>query len=302
MVGEHGTERQDRRLRRKLARASRFHLMDMVAWVPCRSLRPIRTTLPALQAPRAWLCNSTLLILAFCSPFVGAIAREAPPLPLDATEAFQIAAATGTLILPAGAPDRRSPAIVILQDGEAPDGRASQYTDQLLGAGFVVLEVAQLQPEELGGVLTALAVHPRIAGQPLGLLGFGQGARLAASVVQPLVACALLYPGCDGVVPAPMPGQAVLLMHGAADPANATQACEALAVALTQAGGSVRLRVFASASFAWDRPAFAGEGHAMLPRPDGAGRVRAEAWPALAALSAAEVAGFFAMSLLGPRP
>lgn len=29
---------------------------------------------------------------------------------------------------------------------------------------------------------------------------------------------------------------------------------------------------------------------------------RAEAWPALAALSAAEVAGFFAASLPGPRP
>jgi hypothetical protein len=302
MVGEHGTERQGRRLRRKLARASRFHLMDMVAWVLCRSLRPIRTALPALQAARARLCNPGLLILTFCSPFVGAIAREAPPLPLEATEAFQIAAANGTLILPAGAPDRRSPAIVILQDGEAPDGRASQYTDQLLGAGFVVLELAQLQPDELGGVLTVLAMHPRVAGQPLGLLGFGQGARLAASVAQPVAARALLYPGCDGVVPAPMPGQAVLLMHGGADPANSPPPCEAFGVRLRHAGATLRWRVLPGASYAWDRPSFAGEGHAMLPRPDGAGRVRAEAWPALAALSAAEVAGFFALSLLGRLP
>lgn len=40
----------------------------------------------------------------------------------------------------------------------------------------------------------------------------------------------------------------------------------------------------------------------MLPRPDGMGRVAAQAWPAMTALSAAEVAGFFAASLLGPRP
>ena len=232
-------------------------------------------------------------------------AREAPPEPLEEVESFEAAGATGMLVLPPGAPDRRGPVVVILQDGEAPDGRASPYTDQLLGAGFAVLEISRLPGDSLDALLANLAGHPRMAEQRLGLLGFGAGARLAAALpvsdAAPVAARALLYPGCGGMTPAAMPGQAVLLMHGSADPANPPQSCEALRAALEQGGAAVRLRVFDRASYAWDRPAFAGEGPAMLPRPDGAGRVRAEAWPALTQLSAAEVAGFFAMSLLGLR-
>ncbi|MEI6161497.1 MAG: dienelactone hydrolase family protein [Roseococcus sp.] len=230
------------------------------------------------------------------------VALEAPAEPVEETEAFTAAGATGTLVLPQGAPDRRTPAIVILQDGEEPDGRASLYIDQLLGAGFAVLEMVQVPGDSLDAVLAGLARHPRVAGQPLGLLGFGAGARLAAAMPEPVAARALLYPGCEGIAPAAMPAQPVLLMHGAADPANPAASCENLARALGQVGAAVRLRVLARASYAWDRPGFAGEGHAMLPRPDGAGRVRAEAWPELAAFSAAEVVGFFAASLLGQRP
>lgn len=253
-----------------------------------------------------WLGVAVLLVMLLGAVPPRATAQEPSPEPLEETEAFVAAGAAGTLILPAGAPDRLTPAIVILQDGDAPDGRASAYTDQLLGAGFAVLEMSSLPEAALGAVLATLARHPRLAGQPLGLLGFGGGARLAASLAAPLAgpvaARALLYPGCAGLAPAALPGQAVLLMHGGADPANSLPSCEALGGALHQAGAEVRLRLLTGASYAWDRPAFASEGHAMLPRPDGAGRVRAEAWPALAALSAAEVAGFFAVSLLGHRP
>ena len=253
-----------------------------------------------------------LLASAFLmsSPLMGspapAAAHEAPPEPLEEVESFVAAGAAGMLVLPPGAPDRLGPVVVILQDGEAPDGRASLYTDQLLGAGFAVLEIVRLPGDSLEAVLASLAGHPRMAEQRLGLLGFGAGARLAAALpvseAAPVAARALLYPGCDDMAPAAMPGQAVLLMHGGADPANLPQSCEALGAALEQAGAAVRLRVLDRATYAWDRPAFAGEGHAMLPRPDGAGRVRAEAWPALAQLSAAEVAGFFAVTLLGQRP
>lgn len=232
----------------------------------------------------------------------GWAAREIPPDPLEEVEAFLVAGAHGVLMLPPGAPDRRTPAVVVLQDGEEPDGRAGIYADQLLGAGLAVLELSSLPADSLDGVLSGLAGHPRVMGDALGLLGFGGGARQAAAVPDRVVARALLYPACDGLVPATMAGQAVLLMHGDADAANPPAPCEALGAALAQAGAMVRLRVLAQAGYAWDRPAFAGEGHAMLPRPDGAGRVRAEAWPALAALSAAEVAGFFATSLLGRRP
>jgi dienelactone hydrolase len=191
---------------------------------------------------------------------------------------------------------------VILHDGEKSDGRASLYTDQLLGAGFAVLEIAYLPGDSLEAVLTALVTHPRVWGQQLGLLGFGAGARLVAQWSGPIGARALLYPGCAGLAPPAMRGGAVLLMHGAADSVNEPGACADLGKALAASGMAVRLRTFDRASYAWDRPAFSGEGRSLLPRPDGPGRVIAEAWPELAALSAAEVAGFFATSLLGHRP
>lgn len=245
-----------------------------------------------------WLM-AALLSLASALPLA---AREDPPEPLEETELFMAAGAAGTLVLPAGAPDRQTPAIVILQDGEEPDGRAALYVDQLLGAGFAVLEIVRLPGDSLEAVLHTLAIHPRVAGQPIGLLGLGAGARLAATMHEPVAARALLYPGCRGLIPVAVPQQAVLLMHGAADAANQPGSCETVVAALAQGGALVRLRVLARASYAWDRPSFAGEGRAMLPRPDGTGRVQAESWPAMAALSATEVAGFFAATLLGRRP
>jgi dienelactone hydrolase len=229
-------------------------------------------------------------------------AREAPAEPLEEVEAFVAGEAHGTLVLPLGATDRQTPAIVILADGETPDGRAAPYLDQLLGAGLAVLEMATLPGDSLEAVLVALARHPRVLGERIGLLGFGLGARQVAALPDPLAARALLYPGCAGMAPAAMPGQAVLLMHGDADAANPAPDCARLGEALTTAGARLRLRLLPGASYAWDRPAFAGEGHARLPRPDGAGRVEAHAWPEMTALSAAEVAGFFAASLLGARP
>jgi dienelactone hydrolase len=240
------------------------------------------------------------LLVAAPPPATG---REAPPEPEEEVEAFIAAGAAGTLILPAGAPDRRTPAVVILQDGAAPDGRAGLYADQLLGAGLAVLEVVRLPGDSLTAVLAELARHPRLAGQGIGLLGFGEGARQAAMLSLPGVAArALLYPACAGLAPPPMPGEAVLLMHGDADLANPPQPCAALGAALARTGARLRLRVLPGAGYAWDRPAFSDEGRAMLPRPDGQGRVAAQAWPAMTALSATEVAGFFAASLLGPRP
>ena len=227
---------------------------------------------------------------------------EAPSDPAGETEAFMVEGAVGTLVLPAVASDWHTPAIVILQDGEQPDGRASRYTNQLLGAGFVVLEMVYLPGDGLAAVLTALALHPRVAGQPIGLLGFGAGARLAAEWSGPMGARALLYPGSAGLVPAAMRGEAVLLMHGAADPANEPGACARLRQAMAASGVAVRLKVFDHATYAWDWPAYSAEGRALLPRPDAPGRVVVQAWPELAAMSASEVAGFFATNMLGQRP
>ena len=245
---------------------------------------------------RFWLRLGLLAALLLTIAPLAWATVEPPAEPFEEIEAFVVGSAAGSLVLPAGAPDRQTPAVVILPDGDGPDGRASLYTDQLLGAGFAVLEILDLPDGDLEAVLIALARHPRVAGQPLGLLGFGAGARLIASLAAPVAARALLYPGCEGVVPVAMDGEAVMLMHGAADPINEAGACETLGAALTRAGAAVRLRVLARATYAWDRPAFSVEGSSMLIRPDGLGRVRAKAWPELAALSAAEVAGFFARS------
>ena len=130
-----------------------------------------------------------VLILLLAEP---ARAHEEEAEPFEEIELFEVAGAVGTLVLPAGAPDRRTPAIVILPGSARPDGRASLYTDQLLGAGLAVLEMAHLPGDSLEAVLTALALHPRVAGQPLGLLGFGAGARLAAEQPGRIAARALL--------------------------------------------------------------------------------------------------------------
>jgi hypothetical protein len=242
----------------------------------------------------AWLGMAVLVValLAAAPPRATALGAAPDPLeadPFEEIEAFTIGGAVGTLILPAGAPDRVTPAVVILQDSEGPDGRAGLYTDQLLGA-----------------VLAGLAMHPRLAGQRLGLLGFGAGARraafLPARMAEGVAARALLYPACEGMAPASMTGQAVLLMYGDADPANPPQTCAILGGALAGAGATLRLSVLRGAGYAWDRLAFASEGQVMLHRPDGAGRVATQAWPAMTALSATEVAYFFAASLLGSRP
>jgi dienelactone hydrolase len=229
-------------------------------------------------------------------------AREEPPPPSEELEAFTAGGASGILALPAGASDRQTPAVLILHDALGPDGRTSLYTDQLLGAGLAVLDLVTLHEESLDAVLAALATHPRLAGQPVGLLGFGLGARHAARSSGPVAARALLYPGCAGLAPVAMRGEAVLLLRGAADPANETGACTDLAQTLATAGAAVRHRVLPDATYAWDRPASAVEGRAMLPRPDGPGRVVAEAWPELAAVSATEVAWFFVSSFRDRRP
>lgn len=225
-----------------------------------------------------------------------------PPPPAEEIEVFNAGGASGILALPAGASDRQTPAVLILHDALGPDGRTSKYTDQLLGAGLAVLDLVTLEEDSLDAVLAALAAHPRLAGQPVGLLGFGLGARHAAQWPGIVAARALLYPGCAGLTPVAMQGEAVLLMRGATDPTNETGACTDLVQTLAAAGAAVRHRVLPDATYAWDRPASVVEGRAFLPRPDGLGRVVSDAWPELAAVSATEVAWFFASRLLETRP
>ena len=227
-----------------------------------------------------------------------ALAREEPAEPFEEIELFQAAGAVGHLILPAGAPDRRTAAIVILQDTLGPDGRAALYVDQLLGAGLAVLELVEAEGADLGALVNALGAHPRILEGQLDLLGLGAGAQAAAGWPGRVRARALLYPGCAAQLPADMPGEAVLLIHGDADAPHAGAACQQLATRLGATAAQVQRRVLAGVGYAWDRPGFVGEGRSMVPAPDGSGHIAAAANPGMAALSATQVASFFATSLL----
>ncbi len=64
----------------------------------------------------------------------------------------------------------------------------------------------------------------------------------------------------------------------------------------------MRWLAYRHAAYAWDRPRYGSEGEwSWQVRPGGEGRVRAQAWPELAAYSASEVAGFFAAAFRGAR-
>ncbi len=189
---------------------------------------------------------------------------------------------------------------MILHDGPDPDGRAARYADQLLAAGWGVLELLHVAGDE--GAANAVAAArgmARFAGQPVGALGFGEGGRLALRLPGPLAGRAALYPGCDGWAGPPaaeLAGDAVLLLHGEADAANTVQSCAELADRLTASGArAVRWLGYRHATYAWDRPRYAAEGgRSWHIRPGGEGRVAVEAWPELAAFAASEVTGFFA--------
>jgi len=231
-----------------------------------------------------------------------AVAREEPQAPFEEVEFFEAAGGVGVLVMPAGAPDMRTPAIIILHDALGSDGRSGEYVDQLLAAGLVVLDLRATDGMDLGGVIRALATHPRIMASRIGLLGFGDGARQVAEWPGPVAARALLYPGCASLMPAQMPGEAVLLIHGDADRLHAPAECELLAGRLGAVAHRLRWRPLSDAGYAWDRPVFPNEGRSMLPAPDGSGRIPTSPWPASAELYAAYVSDFFATTLLGRGP
>ena len=225
------------------------------------------------------------------------------------TEAFSAAPVSGTLTLPLDRAGHRLPTVVLVYDALGPDPRGDRYVAQLLGAGIAVLEV--LSPEEPSAALplaaAALAGDPRIDGARIGVLGFGAGGAAALAAPGPSAARVLLYPGCaalprGGPRTAAVDRTALLLVHGGADPANPPGACASAAEALARDGAAVRRIEYARAGFAWDFPSYGLGGRSLLPAPGGMERVPAAPWPELAALSAAQVAGFFALALKAAAP
>jgi dienelactone hydrolase len=101
---------------------------------------------------------------------------------------------------------------------------------------------------------------------------------------------------------APPHGISFLLAHGTADPANTHSACTSLAETLRGQGALVEHRQFPGAGYAWDYPQLGAATEVLLPAPGRAERLPIRPWPALAAQTAAEVAGFFAQHFSEPKP
>jgi dienelactone hydrolase len=89
----------------------------------------------------------------------------------------------------------------------------------------------------------------------------------------------------------------MLLLHGTEDPANPAEACAFLCESLRATGAEVEHQEIPRAGYAWDYPQFGSTRDVMLPAPGAAGQVAARPWPAMAAQTAATVAGFFALNL-----
>lgn len=187
----------------------------------------------------------------------------------------------------------RPPVVLMLADGPAPDLRGDRYIEHLLGAGIAVLE-PQASIPDLPGVLDALAGEGAVDGGRLGLLTRGRGAHIDLTGT-PIGASVLLYPGC-GLLPPPAAG-AVLLIHGDADPANTPADCARMAETWRARGLPVAQRIIRGAGYGWDLRPVGPAGAEMLPRPDGLGRLRAQAWPDAAEFAAHHAARFLAAEL-----
>ncbi len=238
-----------------------------------------------------------MLAALACSRPAPVAARESLPAPGTAAEAssFVSGPVIGTLLLPGGA--RPAGLVVLLQEMDGHNARGSAYAEQLLAAGIAVLDVLQHDdnPAAMAQGLQRLATLPRLAGLPVGLVGFGAGARLALAMPVRPAARVLLYPGC-AALPADALPAALLLLHGGADETNAEPDCAAAAAALQRQGHAVRRIGYRHAGFAWDYVGHGLESRILLPRPLGEGRVAVRPWPELAQMSASQVAGFLAAS------
>ncbi|WP_158287658.1 dienelactone hydrolase family protein [Falsiroseomonas bella] len=268
-----------------------------------------------------------MLVLVLAAAAQSAEPREPPRRPIHQDEGDAI----GLISRPAapmraGLP-RRPPAVLVVHDALGIDGRAESYVRQLLGAGFLVLEI-ELAPLSLDGAASPMPDDAEAASRVsralvalaaeadpsrLGAMGFGAGARAVALMpgapaARPVAARVLLYPGCAALRRAmtstrsasQLSASPALLLHGREDPANPEAACAALAATLEEAA-PVRRIGYGGAGYAWDLPAVGGLERTRLEAPDGGGTVMVMHWPALTELAAAQVAAFFCRTVGGCR-
>jgi dienelactone hydrolase len=269
--------------------------------------------------------SASAALLGLC---LGAIpVRADQPAPTIMLVPFG-AGSYGIMSTPTHADTLGHPAVIVVHDLLGRDSRAGRYVDQLLARGLTVLEIEAF-PNSFDGAATlppideheaasqvtaaaeALAWVAGVSPHLIGAIGFGAGARAVllagpgANGRDPLLARALLYPGCEtlrralqGADVAPR-GQ-VLLLHGGRDPGNTDAACAALASDIAP-GAGVRHLVMPEAGYGWDYVAAgAVAGPTLLPigGPDD-GRVAADPWVDATAFAADTVSSFVATALYG---
>lgn len=135
---------------------------------------------PLETALRNWPALCLLVGLLLGHAATTSVTREQPPEAFWEIGVFRADNAKGILVVPPGAPDWQTPHVSALHDALGPDGRAGLSTDESLGAGVAVLKIKAFEADSLNALLDALARHPRVAGQPRCLPGFGAGAQMAA--------------------------------------------------------------------------------------------------------------------------
>jgi dienelactone hydrolase len=231
---------------------------------------------------------------------------------------------SGLLSLPASARDGVAPAVLVLHDRRGVDARSIRYVTQLIGAGIAAYEVETdanppdgeappaITDAELGEFVSraadTLRHHPAVDGDRIALLGFGHGGRAALIAARQLDATvgfsaqALLYPGCDAFPRGTTSFAATptLILHGDDDPLNTPEACDGLAEDLRRSAPA-RVARFEFVTYGWDIPSSEGGATAKEWRPDLGASVAIRAWPDLADMSAAQVAGFLHASLQPSR-
>jgi dienelactone hydrolase len=224
----------------------------------------------------------------------------------------------GRLYLP-GRASGPVPLVLVFGELSAPDRRSDRYVDRLNAFSITALGLGASNPDDLplSQPPTAEAVLAR-AVEELGsdvrfdlervdVIGFGTGARAALDAAFDASdrhaasgALVLLYPGCtatsealqDRSSPHARRTAPSLLVHGGDDAANLSANCADLAEEMVKRA-PMRWIEYRGAGYAWNRLSYDGDNLAIVPPPDRPGRVGSAAWPALAGLSAEEVASFF---------
>ncbi|MBR0641630.1 dienelactone hydrolase family protein [Plastoroseomonas hellenica] len=271
--------------------------------------------MPTTARPRLAILAAAALGLAIALAPGRSLAGD----PCDGPEAI------GLLWLPANADAVAPvPAVIAVHDAVGIDSRGWRYAEQLTAAGIAVLHLelhdtsadgagpapddGAAAPARLAAAAATLAEDPRFGGARLGILAFGAAGETALRVAaapgagEHIAALVLLYPGC-ATLPATeaVSRSPVLLMHGDADPANTAADCAGLAARLAR-GASVRQIRHAGAGYAWDLPPSGVEEVVTMPWPGSPGRwLPVSHRPAIAELSATQVAGFFARRLAPAR-